>query len=183
MLGRIFPLFISVSTDAVKLDKPVSISLPGINLTGTDISGLLIPCDDRLCSGAAGRRADSDNLLHGTLSRLHILPGSEDLGSQMHQFVDMDALCLGILRPSCRQKFQRPHPPVAGITKPFYRVEGFRTSPLAGQPRINHRIAEFIRKAVGQQSGQAMKALSRQLRKPIHLPGKRHRNGCDLNSG
>lgn len=75
------------------------------------------------------------------------------------------------------------HTPAAGIAKPFYRVKGSGTSPMASQPCIDNRISEFVRKTVGKKSRKAVKTLSGQFREREDTSRERHSNGSDLDPG
>ena len=94
ILRGVLPLFVAVTADAVKFHQPVIISFSRLDLAGANVAGLLVPGDNRLGAGAAGRGAHLNDFLHGIFAGrdVHFLPGSQDLRSQLHQLINLNAL-------------------------------------------------------------------------------------------
>ena len=158
---RIRDLFVLVSMHPIEFDEPLSETLWSRSLPRTKLTVLAVPGNNRFCARAASRSPDTEDILDSLLIVFTFEFALQFDAVIQHSVCKRDeSVNLNLSHRSRRfiehgLEFQRAHSAHAGIAEPLNGSEASELPSLTGEPRIDQHIAEFVRKAVRQHSGQA----------------------------
>jgi hypothetical protein len=157
-LRVVYAVFLVI--DSIEFQQPVLEACRRFYLPRAYLVCLWVPRNNRFRPRATGRRANTQNVIHGMFRvrcNLQTIPLAQNATGKLDQCVYFDWDRPARRIPGCRPKLERPCSSLADITKPFDRAETFSITPFTGQPLINDSITEVIRERVRQQARQTMK--------------------------
>lgn len=136
---RVLDVAVSVSADPVELNEPIAESASRVDLTRADLVRLLIPCDDRLRPGTAGRGANLQDLPHCVRVGVQMdrFALRQDIRSKLGQPIYVQLFGQNVLRSESRLEFQGSHAVCACIAKALNLVEGGDLAALLCKPSVN----------------------------------------------
>ena len=159
---------------AIELDQTVGETLQPIDLPAAHLAGVCVVRHDRLRPRTTGARAHLDDvqqrfLLALLATRLERFLLRHHVARHTHQLIDLQGLAARLQFTVTGLELQRAHAAMPQVAQLLHGIRRPRIALLPAQPRVQQRIAETVRQAIGQQARQPFEGLIAQIAEAEHL--------------